>query len=53
MSLKQLRVRLRSISEIGRVKNREFKVMNYVTGPNQKLYKIYNLSISVDLDEEH
>lgn len=44
-SFHKLRVRLRSVAEIGRVKNHEFKVMSYVSGPAQKIYKEYNCAI--------
>lgn len=53
VDLKQLRLRLRSIGDVVRAPGQEFKVFNSVSGPAQKFYKTYDLSVLVDLDEQH
>lgn len=53
IDLKSLRLRLRTIGDRIRAPGQEFKVFNSVSGPAQKFSKTYDLSILVDLEEEH
>lgn len=52
-TFKNLRAKLRAKAKTSRVKNQEYKVMTFMTGPRQKIFKRYNCAILIDLDEEN
>lgn len=54
IDLKALRLRLRTISDTyPKIPGHEYQLLNYITGPDQKFIKSYNLSLFIDLDEEN